>query len=252
MVEELCAAEDKHWWYAGLQDLITRVLNMPECKIVSRPAVLDVGCGTGANLRLVTEQLSPCYVGGFDNEHECLVRATRKCPSAEVYASDLRAPELRRTTYDLVLCCDVLSSIGLEACRTGLRMIAGRLAPGGLLLLHVPACPWLLGPHDAAVGTIERYRPSQIDRLIGELELEPVIFGYRMALLFPIVAGVRLARRWLTPNRDAFLRSDLHPAAQIGSRLWRGAIKCENMATCSGIRWPIGSSLVAVARKPEA
>ena len=145
--------------------------------------------------------------------------AREKCPAADAYVSDLCAPELRRPKYDLVLCCDVISSVGLARCRDGLRAIVNRLAPGGLLLLHVPACPRLFGAHDAAVGTVERDRPDEIRSLLDELGLVPQIFGYRMARLFPAVAAVRLARRCRAIQRKAPPRSDLRATGRIGSRV---------------------------------
>ncbi|HEY5313546.1 MAG TPA: methyltransferase domain-containing protein [Pirellulales bacterium] len=249
MVAELCAAEETHWWYAGLQNLIARIVRMPDCRLPARPAVLDVGCGTGANLRLLGQCLSPAYLGGFDLRRDCVTRARQKCPAAEVYVSDLRAPEMRQRRYDLVLCCDVISSIGLAQCRDGLRAITSRLSPEGMLLVHVPACPRLLGTHDSAVGTVERYRPDDLRSLLDELGLAPQILGYRMSLLFPAVAAVRLGRSCLSKRPNARPRSDLRASGGIGSRVWRAIVAGENLATSRGFRWPIGSSLVAVARR---
>src|SRR5882724_7589119 len=48
--------EEKHWWFAGRRRIIAefvgrvcRELNEP------RPRILDVGCGTGANLQMLSE-----------------------------------------------------------------------------------------------------------------------------------------------------------------------------------------------------
>src|SRR5262249_57256498 len=40
--------EDRHWWYVGLRQLLLSL--WARHVRAERPAVLDVGCGTGANL----------------------------------------------------------------------------------------------------------------------------------------------------------------------------------------------------------
>jgi len=44
-------AEGAHWWYVGRRRIIESFLNDICTKLdTARPHILDVGCGTGANL----------------------------------------------------------------------------------------------------------------------------------------------------------------------------------------------------------
>jgi hypothetical protein len=70
-----------------------------------------------------------------------------------------------------------------------------------------------------------------------------------MSLLFPAVAAVRLARRCHATQPEVRPRSDLRASGRIGSRVCRAIAMGENLATARGFHWPIGSSLVAVARR---
>src|SRR5437868_15219405 len=45
--------EDDYWWYRGLRKLIRALLAQYAPESSSRPMILDVGCGTGANLKLL-------------------------------------------------------------------------------------------------------------------------------------------------------------------------------------------------------
>lgn len=245
-VVEMDAAEDSHWWYAGLQDLLRRMLRSRTCRLPDRPSVLDIGCGTGANLRVLAECLQPGYLGGFDVRNDCVARAREKCPSADVYESDVRCPELRCSAYDLIVCCDVLSDVGLDSCLDGLHDAVRRLAPGGLFLLHVPACSWLYSEHDAAVGTVQRFCRHELGRLYRRMGLRPDFIGYRMSLLFCLLAGSRLLRAQL---RTSMPRSDLRRRSYLGDAICRVITTAENAAVCRNLCWPIGGSLIAIGRR---
>ena len=43
--------EENHWWYIGLRGYLSAVFKKYKKMIPQKPVVLDVGCGTGANLR---------------------------------------------------------------------------------------------------------------------------------------------------------------------------------------------------------
>jgi len=253
--DELDRCEETHWWYVALRDLLTRLVRSEQFGVPRDATVLDVGCGAGANLRLLGESLQPAYLGGFDVNEHCLAAASRKCPAADVYQSDLRQPEFRRSQYDLITCCDVLCAVGVEHCDAAFAELAERLTPQGRLILHLPAYPWLLGEHDAAVGNIERYRADAVASFLARARLVPELTSYRMCLAFPAVAAVRWLRRakWLqrAKRRDVAAtpwRSDL-ARSQRGGRWWGGLAALENAALCRGLRWPFGSSLVIVARR---
>src|SRR4051812_40704167 len=72
--------EDAHWWYAGRRRIIASFLQQICAELQTpRPQILDIGCGTGANLELLEkfgqvegvdishEALAYCRERGFDN-----------------------------------------------------------------------------------------------------------------------------------------------------------------------------------------
>jgi trans-aconitate methyltransferase len=245
----MAALEPTHWWYVGLRDLIARVLARYRLAERQGLCVLYAGCGTGENLRLLGEQLNPEYLGGFDCSTLAVDYARRKAPNADVYRADLCKPKLHAARYDLVLSCDVLYMTGLAAAREGMRELAGRLAPGGLLVLNLPAYPWLYSRHDVAIGTRQRFTAPEVAALLEELNLEPDLLSYRLWALFPAVVLARLPSMLRRPARER-VHSDLAPPNPLVNRCLARAVRWENAAIARGVRFPWGSSVFAVGRQP--
>ena len=243
----MARAEQHHWWYRGLRDVIGRCLQQPELRLPQHPSVLDAGCGTGGNLRFLQELLAPGYLGGFDVSELALGHARRQCPEADVYTSDIRNPRCHRRSYDLILSCDVLYTTGLSASLAGMQRLVGALAPGGLCIVHLPAYRWLTSSHDRAVHTTERYVLSQLRQLFQSLGLECVRASYRMCALLPLVALKRLpslvSQRWQPKNSDLD-----QPAGWLNELLFR-CVQIENRLVAAGGYLPWGSSIFAVGRK---
>jgi SAM-dependent methyltransferase len=250
VIDEMAEAEERHWWYQGLRDLLARILTSKSLSLegealVRGPVVLDAGCGAGANLRMLDELLRPARLEGFDAHPRAVRRAAEKCPTADVHLGDLREPTLHHERYDVVVCCDVVSHVGRNACRSGLGRIAEHLRPGGLFVVHVPACPGLASEHDTAVGTIERFRKAEVESLVRSLGLRIELSSYRMSLLLPAVAAYRRLGR----KGSSAPRSDLTRGPAIFDPLCRRLLTWENRLITRGVKFPLGSSVIVVGRK---
>lgn len=246
----LARVEETHWWYLGLRDVLTRVLRRPDLAPPPGARVLDAGCGTGANLRLLRSVLDPAYLGGFDPSGSALAHARLKAPGTDLYASDLCDPEIRVDELDLVVSLDVLYIPGAGRARPGLARIVERLRPGGRLLLHLPAYDWLYSAHDVAIHTAQRFTLGEVRSLMEGLGLEVELATYRMCLLFPAVVAARLPS--ILGPRPALeaARSDLqrHPGP-VSNRALLRVLLAENALTAAGTRLPFGSSVLAVGRR---
>ncbi|HEY8431078.1 MAG TPA: class I SAM-dependent methyltransferase, partial [Sandaracinaceae bacterium] len=240
----MAEVEDHHFWYRGLRELLLMVLAP---RLPARPRILDAGCGTGANLRALGEALDPSYLGGFDLSEEALRWARAKAPRADLYRSDIRDPELRATGLDLVLSTDVLYVPGADAALPGLERLVSALAPGGVLLLHLPAYDWLYSEHDVAVHTTERYTARRVRRLLERLGLRIELLSYRLCALFPLIVAHRLPRLASRHRRAGAARSDLR--AKLPPRLealFGAVVSAENRLVARGVPLPWGSSVFAL------
>jgi SAM-dependent methyltransferase len=247
--EVMARAAEQHWWYLGLRDAIGRSLERLQPRLPAAPRVLDAGCGTGENLRFLSELLAPAYLGGFDLSDQALGIARSKAPHADVYPSDICAPLLHEADLDLVTSLDVIYIPGAERAFDGLRKLVAALRPGGYLLLNLPAYNWLYSEHDVAVHTSQRFTAGEVRRLFARLGLEPALMSYRLCFLFPGLVASRLAHK--PKARPERARSDLQrPPSPAVNRFLLGILKAENALIARGVSLPFGGSVFALGRKP--
>jgi hypothetical protein len=120
------------------------------------------------------------------------------------------------------------------------------LAPGGSLLLTVPAVPWLWSDHDVLHQHKRRYTKALLLQRLNEAGFAPVRVGYFNSLLFPLALAQRLLSRLVGGGADDYGA----PAEPLNSAL--AAIFGVESKVLGWFRFPIGLSLFAVVRKRPA
>jgi len=241
------AAEDHHWWYVGLHDLVIRLVQA-ERERVRRPLfILDAGCGTGRLCQL----MQPFgEVGGCDI-HPLAVEATAKRGIDPVLQRDLVADELGFEQYDLITCMDVLVHRNVTDEVLAMHNLYRALRKGGLLLIQVAAFELLRGTHDAAVHSVRRYRWSRVVGLLESAGFTVQFASHRLCLPFlPAILWRSFSR--LFPrcvNKDHIASDTGQPCPRLLNRLLTSYVKAENVLLTLGVYSPIGMSIFAAARK---
>jgi SAM-dependent methyltransferase len=198
--------------------------------------VLEVGSGLGdlaAELRgyerLIVTDVDP----------DCLGRLSRRFhgrPEVEAMQVDLREDLPAGVSVDSVLAVNVLEHILDHV--GALRRMAAVVAPGGDIVLFVPAYPSLYGPHDRAAGHVRRYVPASLRAAVTAAGLKvellhPVNFLGGIAWWVAVrVGGCSSPRSGLVKPYDRFVV----PLVRIMERRWRP---------------PFGQSILCVARVPD-
>jgi hypothetical protein len=118
------------------------------------------------------------------------------------------------------------------------------LAPEGQLLITVPAFPFLWGPHDEMHHHQRRYRANGLRQLLESTGYEITTLSYCNTWLFPVVAVVRLLRRWF-PGGAAGAELSLPPTSV--NALLATLFSSERYFLRVGL--PFGVSLVVLAKK---
>ena len=186
----LYQVEESHWWHRGRRRIIESFVK-EICKSfkVDRPRILDVGCGTGGNLTLLSqfgdaegvdvspEALEFCRQRGLKNVH---LGAAEKLPFED-------------GTFDLVTALDVVEHLDDDV--AGLREFRRVLRPEGRILLFVPTFMFLWGVQDDVSHHRRRYRLPELREVVEQAGFEVERTTYANITFFlPILLGRKLMR----------------------------------------------------------
>ena len=131
-----------------------------------------------------------------------------------------------------------------------LRRLWAGLRPGGLLLVNEVAFESLRSPHDVAVMTRHRYRRAELRTLLTAAGFRVESATYRLAPLYPAIALVRALRGRTQTPADTVPDSDVWLPPTLVNIALTLVGRFDNLVVRT-IGWPVGSSVFAVARRPD-
>jgi SAM-dependent methyltransferase len=229
------ALEETQWWYVGMR-AITRSVVVPRLSPGAR--VLDAGCGTGNNLKHLSEWGRAV---GVDLSEEAL-RFCRTRGVDVVRGNLLRLP-FDDARFDLITSFDVIYHRWVTDDRQAVRELVRVLRPGGRLFVRVPALKMLWGAHDEAVHSRHRYTRGELTRLFEECGLDVERASYCNSLLFPVLALRRTLDRLLDRHG-----SDVESLPAPIERAFRVLLSIEAW-WLRRFSMPVGGSVIALGRK---
>ena len=191
--------EDRHWWFAGRRKIIEGFLTVIYRDLHADRAregeqaqplnILDVGCGTGANLQMLS-QFGDAQ--GVDVSPEALdfCRARGLAKLRQGAAESLPYED---ESFDLVTGLDVVEHLDDDL--AGLKEMRRVLRSGGRALLFVPAFMFLWGVQDDISHHRRRYTLPELKRKLREAGLHVERATYANITFFtPILIGRLLMR----------------------------------------------------------
>lgn len=233
--------EEHHWWFVGrrriLSSFVQRIMNNLN---KPGPLILDVGCGTGANLEMLSQFGS---AEGVDVSDEalafCRTRGLQRVRQGE--AEHLPFAD---GSFDLVTGLDVVEHLDNDL--AGLQEMHRVLRPGGRALVFVPAFMFLWGVQDDISNHRRRYTRAGLETLVRQagFEVERATYA-NLTFFIPILLGRLLMR--LTGFRPAsennltlgFMNGVLGSIFGVEARLLRQ------------LDFPFGVSIICVARRTD-
>ncbi len=240
--------EDRHWWFCGRRRIVRRLLAEIAAPHTGR-RIVDVGCGTGANIA----SLADAYVcHGIDPSPEGIRLARERFQAVEFtcgLAPEAFGPAEREA--DVMLAMDVMEHVADDFLFASSLLAA--LKPGGYLLVTVPADESLWSPHDVNFGHYRRYTRARLERVWQGLPVAPLVVSNSMARLLPVVRAVRAVNRWRGRTAGA-AGTDFAMPPQWLNRWLENTFAGETDRLVAAMRdprraYPRGVSLVAILRR---
>lgn len=185
------AIEETHWWFRGRRAILKSVaaaLVPPSSSAV----VVDVGCGTGANIAALAS-LYRCI--GIDTSQEAIASARARFPGVRFVCGraphDLGADAERARLFLLM---DVLEHVPDDWAFLSHLLAAAR--PGAYFLITVPADMALWSPHDESFGHYRRYDAARLRALWDGLPVTTRLLSPFNTRLYWVIRAMRaLSRR---------------------------------------------------------
>src|SRR5439155_2966366 len=233
--------EGKHWWFVGRRKIIAGFVKKI-CRDIGkrRPRILDVGCGTGANLQMLANF---GVAEGVDVSTEAL-DFCRARGLSKVKHGAAEALPYEDASFDLVTGLDVVEHLDDDV--AGLSEMRRVLRPGGRAVLFVPAFMFLWGVQDDISHHRRRYTRAELTEAIEKAGLSVERSTYANITFFlPTLIGRLIMRvTGLTPESEA----NINVSALNGILGW---ILGAESWWLKRMSFPFGVSIVCVARRND-
>jgi SAM-dependent methyltransferase len=241
---EMAETEADHWWFRGRRDVLQTVLR--RLALPPNARVLEVGSGTGGNLDMLAEFGT---VSGLEMDSTARALCSQKtngrfnvragrCPDDIPFSAESSG------RFDLICFFDCLEHIADDV--GSLARMQSLLAPGGVIVVTVPACPSLWSAHDVFLRHYRRYSRAALKQCIAAAGYEVERISYFNTLLFPLAAAARWFSRLAGFSSSAGAAVPAHP---LNAALY-GVFSAERHWLAHGAL-PFGLSLLAVLHKPS-
>ena len=163
----LFRVEQSHWWHIGRRRILADFVSEICSRVTDRkPRILDVGCGTGANLLMLSKYGE---AEGVDISEDALAFCRERGLDKVKLGAGEELP-YEDDTFDLVTAFDVVEHMDDDL--AGLKEMRRVLRPGGHVLIFVPTFMFLWGLQDDVSNHRRRYRLPELRRVLEKAGFE--------------------------------------------------------------------------------
>ena len=232
--------EDKHWWFVGRRAILESFVRGIVAKVGSQMSsirILDVGCGTGANLEMLSQFGE---AEGVDVSDDALEFCRGKGLNVQKGLAEKLPYE--DGAFDVTTALDVVEHLDDDI--AGLEEMFRVTKSGGYSLIFVPAFMWLWGVQDDISHHRIRYTKSQIIERLEKAGYSIERATYANWTFFaPILAGRTLMKlTGIKPESE----NNVNVSALNGVF---GRIFSSERFWLKNFNFPFGVSIVVVAKK---
>ena len=233
--DRMAEIDAEHWWFSARRRIVSALIKR-QAPLEPGANILEVGAGTGSNLSMLQ---TFGWVDAIEPDEAARALASLRGGIAVGGGLLPDQVELPDDRYDLIVLLDVLEHI--ENDRASLRVLKRKLAPGGRIVLTVPAAPWLWSAHDVEHHHKRRYTKRTLHDALFDGGFHVRHMSHFNTLLYPVIAAARIAGR-ITGHKGG---DDAMPTVGFNALLAHVFAAERYWVTRASL--PFGVSLLAVA-----
>ncbi|NPV57667.1 MAG: class I SAM-dependent methyltransferase [Anaerolineae bacterium] len=212
--------------------------------------MIEVGCGTGNVIKSLQPVCERGHLIGLDLHYRGLALASRRV-SCDLILGDINAPPFT-SGLSIVGLFDVIEHLPDDGAI--LKSVQESLTDRGWMIISVPALPGLWSYFDVAAHHVRRYTRQDLARVITEAGFEVKYISFFMMAILPFIWMERkLSKGGVdAPAPETELDQRVSQELRIMpviNEVFSAFLWLEAQLIQARIRLPIGSSLIAIARK---
>jgi len=237
----LAEVEQQNFWFQARSQLLIWAL---KAHFPTAQSLLEIGCGTGFVLNALHIAFPTLKLAGSEIFSEGLRYASTRAPQAMLFQMDARSIPFK-DEFDIVGAFDVLEHIAEDD--LVLQQMHQSVKPGGGIMVTVPQHPWLWSEYDTVDGHCRRYTRADLCQKVRAAGFQVVRVSSFVALLLPLLLVMR--RMHTTNCSDSTKELRINSVVNGGLGTIMGV---ERWLIRAGFSFPMGGSLLLIARKPKA
>ena len=241
--DNIAATERAHWWYRGQRGILRRFL-APYVSERIPGLVLEAGCGTGYNAKVLAAEYGWRMVP-LDLGWEGLAYA-RRDGVPWLCQGDIAKLPFATDAFDAVVSLDVIVHFPHGREGEAFSELARVLKPGGLFVVRVSALDILRSRHSMHAAERQRFTRRRLIQAAQEAGFHVLRTSYANSLLMPV--ALFKFRVW-EPLTNAEPESGVLPVSPWLDKTLHAALALESRCIGLNMNLPIGQSLILVARR---
>jgi ubiquinone/menaquinone biosynthesis C-methylase UbiE len=243
MLEATARAEDRHFWFIGLRRHARQMLDAA-LRGGTVHVIVDCGTGTGRNLDWLQQ-----YGLAVGIERSAVGLRLGRARRGRLVQATVTALPVATASADLVTSFDVLYCLDEASEAQAVGEMFRVLKPGGIALINVAALDILRGAHSTLTHEVRRYTRTRLGARLEQAGFRLERLTYTNMATFPITLASRLADRLTGRAVKGSAAEFTVPPAPINAIL--DAALAVEAGLARFVNLPVGSSIMAIARKPK-